>query len=108
MGGGLCQICRGYKGGRKIAKNPFKPGDILAFAEVGDRVGPYDFSFQGRVLAEKQKAQYRQQRWKVKRILENRHDVDGNNCLRLQRLDTKAKGLETWSPGFFRRVEEGG
>lgn len=88
-----------------IAKAMFKVGDILAFTESENRVGCYDFSWQEPKLAEKQKAIYRQWRWEVVRVLEDRTDLEGNNCLRLRRLDTKAHSLETWSPGFMRKVE---
>lgn len=87
-----------------IAKETFKPGDILAFREVGNQVGLYDFSFQARELAEKQKAKYRQWRWEVVSIVEGRCDLSGNNCLRLRRLDTKSHQVETWSPGYFQKV----
>lgn len=87
--------------------NRFKAGDIVAFIETGDQVGCYNFSWQtNKELAEKQKAYYRQLRWEVIRIMDERQDIDGNDCLRLRRLDLASGRKETWSAGFMRKVAQ--
>lgn len=83
----------------------FKSGDIVAFRETSNQVGCYDFSWQtNKELGEKQKAHYRQLRWEVVRIMGERQDIDGNDCLLLRRLDLASGRKETWSAGFMRKV----
>lgn len=79
----------------------FKAGDIVVFKETETTIGCYNLSFQSRERMEKDKTRYRRYRWEVIRILEGRVDKDGDPCFRLRRLDTNAKGLETWSQGSF-------
>jgi len=87
--------------------NRFKPGDIVAFLEIGNQVGCYNFSWQtSKELAEKQKAHYRQLRWEIIRIMDERQDIDGNDCLLLRRLDLVSGRKEVWSAGFMRKVTQ--
>jgi len=89
----------------KRMKYDFKPGDKVAFKETATMIGYYNLSLQREALREKTKAKYRGNRWEVLSILEGRTDKDGDPCFRLRRLDTKGHGLETWSQGFFVKVE---
>ncbi|MDD4874307.1 MAG: hypothetical protein PHE15_04965 [Dehalococcoidales bacterium] len=84
----------------KTEKYTFKPGDIVKYKESENGIGPWVILGTMEAVA-KFKIQKRKFRAEVVKVIAYKFDKDGDPCIQLRRLDTKAHGLETWSQGFI-------
>lgn len=68
-------------------------------------IGPIDLSLNPPNQVERIMSRYRKWRGEVIRIRDEERDKDGDPCVLIRRLDTRAHGLETWSPGLVQKVK---